>query len=162
MRSLSDLSISIAKEQDRNLRLMDVTLLEGACARSAYGFRMSKIIFDDATVVIAHPEIEHAQFVMASNVEQANVTRSLNVGLWKTADGYLIAAYILQEGAFSTPVELLRSKHRIKSVTYFPSPDSPSGKLGLLVDAAGDIALASLNWDHAVLSRTLFASKKQD
>ena len=187
-KSLSDLSITIAKSQKNNLALADVTLLKGPCANDAYAFRMAQIIFEDGAVFTAksddrfsysqdvtglakfgavpfpaeHPEVAQAQFIMASNVDTADITsekRSLEVGLWKLDEDYLVAAYIRQDGGFSVPVELVRSTQPIKSVTYFPSPDSHSGKLGLLESTPSGIALLSLGWDHTVLSKILIDGK---
>ena len=186
-KSLSDLSITIAKSQKNNLALADVTLLKGPCANDAYAFRMAQIMFGDGAVFTksndrftysqgetgltkfggvsfpaGHPEVAQAQFIMASNVDTADIAsekRSLEVGLWKLDEDYLVAAYIRQDGGFSVPVELVRSTQPIKSVTYFPSPDSHSGKLGLLESTPSGIALLSLSWDHTVLSKILIGGK---
>lgn len=185
--SLSDLQITIAAPQRDDLTLADITLLKGPCASAVYGFRMAQVIFEDGAVFTAqsndrfthaqqataptafggnaapgHPVIDHAMFIMASNVEVSgteNDKRALDVGLWKTGDDYLVAAYVRQGDGFGEPVELLRSKAPLRSVTYFPSPDSSSGKLGLLEKTGDRVALISLSWNHTAFSKNLTARK---
>lgn len=142
--TLADLSLSVA---DKQLVLQDLSLLAGPCADAVYSTRMGKLSFQE-DAPLDHPQIAGAKFVMAVNAD-----RALNVGIWQTADGYLLAAYLQREGGFSAPHALLRSRHPLKSVTYFPSPDSAAGKLALLVAAGGRNVVVSLSWDHTALSR---------
>jgi hypothetical protein len=186
--TLWDIAIAVAGEQQNNLSLANVSRLEGPCADQVYAFRMGQIFFEDGAVPDAgpgdrtawspngkgltnwsgeplsadHPELGQARFVMAVNVDRANIAnekRSLDVGVWKTSDGYLLAAFIRQQGSFSTPLELARSGRPIKSVTFFPAPDANSGRLGLVQDTGAGIALVSLDWHHAALSNTLRSAK---
>ena len=69
--------------------------------------------------------------------------------MWQAGETWLVAAFIRQQGGRnSAPVELLRSRKPIRSVSYFPSPDTNTGRLGLVVDDGKTIALVSLDWDH--------------
>ncbi|MCX7291909.1 hypothetical protein [Janthinobacterium sp.] len=180
-KTLSDFLIKITKNQENNLALSGITLLEGPCAYDIYAFRMTQIAFTDGSVFSArsnghftqspnvnglsnfwggplpidHPVLEQSQFIMASRVDGAYGKNSLNIGLWKTSADYLVAAFIQQEGGYSVPVELVRSKLPLRSVTFFPSPDSNTGTLGLLEHTESGIALISLHWNHAALSKIL-------
>lgn len=181
--SLADLSISIAKDQGKNLVFTSARLLQGPCAEGVHAFLMNMIAFNDGAVFSAnakgqfpatpkatglttfwgrpmtggHPLIQHAEFITGSKIGGADAQPSLNLGLWKTSEGYLVAAFIRRETGFSTPIELLRSKQQIKSVTFFPSPDTNTGGLGLVVNTENGIALLNLDWDHSSLSKAMAA-----
>lgn len=180
-KSWADLSITIAENQRSNLSVRTLELLEGPCAQHVHAFMMSQIAFDDGAVFSAkldrdfvylpnrnglssawagpprpaHPEIDKSTFVMATKVDGAFSKRSLNVGVWQTDDGYLVAAFIHEEGVFSELVELMRSKYPIRSVSFFPSPDSNSGTLGVTGEIGGNVALINMDWNHAAMSRVL-------
>ncbi|AXA92727.1 hypothetical protein DPH57_17180 [Massilia sp. YMA4] len=184
--SLSELSISVAGSQDR-LKLAHAALLQGPCASDAAATRMSLVLFKDGTVFAAHandrfshspnltgqklgihpagdphPALPQGRFIMASQVDKARTAageHALDVGVWQANGAYVVAAYTQHAGVFSAPVELLRSTQPIRSVTYFPSPDSNSGTLGLLADRGDSLASINLDWNHEALSRTLRAQK---
>lgn len=185
-KSLADLSITIAADQQNRLAFRGARLLQGPCADDVAAFRMSQIVLKDGAIFNAmsadgqfthapgltglanfgikpasseHPMIAQAQFIMAASVDGAYAQPSLDVGLWKTADGYLVAAFVRHENGFGTPLALLRSTQPINSASYFPSPDSNTGSLGLLVNSTSGIALVSLYWDHIALSKTLRGGK---
>lgn len=187
-KALTDFSIEVAKNQERNLMLSDVTMLEGPCASDVYAFRMAQIVFKDGAIFTANSSNQFAylrvgngftklgvdlapsarmgpernRLIMTSTVTSAGSDdgkRSLDVGLSKTDDTYIIAAYIRYGNRAAAPVELVRSTQPIRSVTYFPSPDSNSGKLGILRDGSEGVVLISLGWDHATLSQALTSEK---
>nr|WP_315254756.1 hypothetical protein [uncultured Duganella sp.] len=137
--SLAELPLAVVGQ---HLSLQDVSLLAGPCAEAVYSVRMGQLAFAAGTQR-AHPQIADAEFIMAVNAD-----RALDVGVWKTGAGYLVAAYVRQAAGFSAPVPLLRSTQPIKSVTYFPSPDAPGGKLSVLTRVDGAITLVSLSWYH--------------
>ena len=181
---IADFSIEIATTQKNNIRPADITILEGPCAGDVHAFRMTQIAFEDDAVFtagfngrftyapgqkgltkssrgkvsIGHPLIDQSTFMMATEIDSTSMrgeTRSLEVALWKENDSYFIAVYTRADSGFSVPVELARSAQSIKSVTYFPSPDSNAGKLGLVVSDGKQIALVSLEFDHVALSKSL-------
>jgi hypothetical protein len=187
-KSLLDLSIAVAGGQENKLSLVAVSWLGGPCADGVHAFRMSQVEFEDGAVytarsddrfvhapdvaglgnlrgeslATAQPAIDRARFIMAANVDMAGGAsgkRSLDVGLWQTSEGYLLAAYTRHGGGFGAPVELVRSRLPLRSVTYFPSADSNSGRLGLVEDTGSGVALVSLDWDHSALSKTLRSVK---
>lgn len=184
--SLADLSITIAADQQNRLVFRGARRLEGTCADDVAAVRMSQIVFKDGAVFnttstdgrythapgssglvnfgikpasTAHPAIAQAQLIMATSVDGAWAKPSLDIGVWQTGDGYLVAAFSRNDNGFGAALALLRSTQPINSVSYFPSPDSNTGSLDLLVNSASGIALVSLFWDHIALSKTLRAGK---
>lgn len=180
-KSLADLSVTIDKAQEKKLTLRSLKLVEGSCADKVHAFLMNMIAFNDGTVMVidakgrfsskqgytkttdfwnssppaGHPAIAQAEFVMASKIDGAAPKPTLNIGLWKTSEGSLLAAFVQREDGFSAPIELVQSKQQIKSVTFFPSPDTSTGSLGLLAITENGVALLSLDWDHSALSKSL-------
>ena len=186
--SLADLSITIAADQEKRFLPARVTLLEGPCADGVHAFRMSQFVFQDGAFYTAgldgrlvhatdtaglthfwsglfftdHPAISQARFSMAANVDfssKPDDTPLLRVGVWQAGETWLLAAFIRQQQGYSAPVELLRSRQPIRSVSYFPSPDTNTGRLGLVVDSEKTIALVSLDWDHDAITRTMRPAK---
>lgn len=186
--SLADLSITVATDQAKRFLLARVTLLEGPCAHDLQAFRMSQLVFSDSAVFTVqldgrlvhatapagltayqdgqratdHPEIKQARFIMAYDVDTTSTPGDrpvLRVGVWQAGGTWLVAAFIRRSGGYSEPIELLRSRQPIRSVSYFPSPDTNTGRLGLVADTGHGIALLSLDWDHSALSRTLRVAK---
>jgi hypothetical protein len=184
--SLAELSITVAGDQERP-KLANVALLQGPCAGDAVASRVGVVVFKDGVVFAAtsnerfshwphvtaqqlgirpvgdpHPALPQGRFLMASKVDETRAAtgeHALDVGLWQANGSYVVAAYTRHGGDVGTPVELLRSARPIRSVTYFPSPDSNSGTLGLLADHGDGVASISLDWNHDALSRTLRAQK---
>lgn len=186
--SLKDLSITIAPDQETRFLPARVALLEGPCADGVQAFRMSQFVFQDGAFYTAgidgrlvhatdtagltaywegqrftdHPQINQARFSMAANVgfsSKLDDAPLLRVGVWQAGDTWLVAAFIRQQQGYSVPVELLRSRQPIRSVSYFPSPDTNTGRLGLVVDGGKTIALVSLDWNHDAITRAMRAAK---
>lgn len=186
--SLADLSITMVTDQANRFLPARVTLLEGPCADGVHAFRMSQFVFQDGAFYTAgldgrlvhatdtagltqywnglfftdHPEISQARFSMAANVgfsSKADDTPLLRVGVWQAGETWLVAAFIRQQQGYSAPITLLRSRQPIRSVSYFPSPDTNTGRLGLVVDSGKTIALVSLDWNHDAMTRAMRAAK---
>lgn len=186
--SLKDLSITIAPDQEKRFLPARVALLEGPCADGVQAFRMSQFVFTDGVFYTAgldgrlvhatdtagltaywegrrftdHPQISQARFIMAANVDFSSKLDDaplLRVGVWQAGETWLVAAFIRQQQGYSAPVELLRSRQPIRSVSYFPSPDTNTGRLGLVVDSGKTIALVSLDWNHDAITRAMRAAK---
>lgn len=178
--SLQDLSIRLDAGQAGKLSRAYVYLYEGTCAGDIEAVRMTQIAFRDGAIfgersgklayqpeqrVLTNawnrpmpagaPVMDGAAFVMASHVDGGYGAPSLEVGLWKAADGYVVAAYIRRDTGFSAPIELLRSGQPTRSVTFFPAPDVNAGNLYLLIDTGQGVAQVALLWDHAAISRLL-------
>ena len=186
--SLQDLSITLATNQQKKFLTARVTLLEGPCANEVQAFSMSQFVFADGAFYTAgldgrlvhatdtagltaywegqrftdHPQINQARFIMAANVDFSSKLDDaplIRVGVWQTGETWLVAVFIRQQQGYSVPVELLRSRQPIRSVSYFPSPDTNTGRLGLVVDSGKTIALVSLDWDHDAMTRAMRAAK---
>lgn len=179
--SLQDFSITFAGSQSGKLAYAFVYLFEGACAADIEAVRMTQIAFRDGAIfgqkanrqyvympgqkvltnvpsqpmTATAPDIDGAVFVMASHVDGGYSSPALEVGLWKSADDYRVAAYIRYADGFSKPVELLRSGQPIKSATFFPAPDANSGHLYLLMDTGKTVAQLALYWNHDSFSQLL-------
>lgn len=179
--SMSDLSMTLAAGQAHTLRPEYIALLTGSCAQAVQGFRVNQIAFGDDAVfdigqegqltystrahglrrdqgvllAATHPEIPGARFIIADHVDGSAGRQALEVGIWQTGTDYLVAAYIRRDAGFSMPVELVRAAHAIRSVTYFPAPDTNAGRLGLLEEMDSGLAVVCVNWDHRALSRAL-------
>lgn len=76
------------------------------------------------------------------------------VGLWRDDRRSAVRAFSsLPDGGFTAPVPVLTSSLPLRSVTYFPAPDTPSGRLGLVQEGPrGETRLISLDWSHPGLS----------
>lgn len=72
------------------------------------------------------------------------------LGLWRDEGRSVVRAFSsLPAGRFTDPVPVLTSTLPLRSVTYFPAPDTPSGRLGLVQeDPRGGTRLISLDWSH--------------
>lgn len=185
--SLQDLSITLATNQQKKFLTARVTLLEGPCANEVQAFSMSQLVFNDDAVFTVqldgrltynpgttgltngwggpagsdHPQISQARFIMAANVDfssKQDDKHVLRVGVWQAGETWFVAAFVRQAEGFSEPVELLRSRQPIRSVSYFPSPDTNTGILGLVADTGHGVALVSLDWDHNAMSRAMRAA----
>lgn len=171
------------------MKLAGVAALEGPCAHDVAAFRTGLIAFQDGAVFAPAPgggfvrrpdasllpdpgapgpyernAMAQARFIVAAQVHALDTSagkRSMRVGLWQRGAEYVVAAYTLDDRGAAPPVELLQSVHPIRSVTYFPSPDTNTGTLGLVEETPDSIALVSLGWDHVALSRTFYADARK-
>lgn len=164
--------------KDQSLELVNATQLKGACANQLTKFRMSNLFFGDTAVVTlggqngldftlnqratlapdhemhasgGHPAWPNATFVMASPVDNSQPEAGVGtyVGLWKKGNESTVLAYRrASDGSFSTPSVVLTSSKPLRSVTYFPAIDSPSGRLGVVQENADSVLLLSIDWFH--------------
>lgn len=181
--SLGDLSITVIPSQKKNISVLGVSLLEGACVGEIYASRMGQVVFRDGEVfsenrdgswvysrnnrgvtLSSEHDFSHylstnqARLIMATRVDQDGMvgeSATLNVGVFQTSDSYIVAAFIKRENLYTSPVELVRSAKPVKSVTFFPSPDSNGGSLWLLQNSESETSVITLGWDHSALSKLL-------
>jgi hypothetical protein len=95
---------------------------------------------------------------MAARVDQdgmAGESATLNVGVFQTLDSYIVAAFIKRDNFYTSPIELVRSAKPVKSVTFFPSPDSNGSSLWLFQNSESETSVITLGWDHSALSKLL-------
>lgn len=182
-KSLDDLSITVFPNQKKNISLLGINVLEGACVEKIYASKMGQVIFNDGEVFarnsngnwiysgnekeltplagldsLHYPLISAASFIMASSVDQNGMndgSATLSIGIWKTVDSYIVAAFIKRNNVYTLPMEIVRSEKPLKSVTFFPSPDSNGGSLWLLQNSEKEVSIISLGWDHSALSKIL-------
>jgi hypothetical protein len=147
------------------------TMLSGPCASSVTAMVLDKVGLSDGKVYQANlggiapwpvayssmfnranldksqlPDIPNAQFVHAVAVEGRRYA-----GLWKQKDGSLIVDFKVPEaGGRAIDVRpLLRSRLPLRSVSYFPAPDTRSGGLYLVQEAApGQVRVIRFSWWH--------------
>jgi hypothetical protein len=106
-----------------------------------------------------HPAWDKGEFVMATRVDTRRssdgaVTDSF-IGVWKGRRGASTVGVFRREpdGSFSAPSVLLTSSLPIRSVSYFPSPDTPSGRVGVTQEAREGLRLVNASWSHPDLMK---------
>lgn len=105
-----------------------------------------------------HPAYENLAFVMATAVSKrfapdGKVIADNYAGIWRKGDMSVVASFSKSsDGSFTEPRVLLKSSLPLKSITYFPNPDSPAGSLGLIQERGKKITLISLHWSHPSLA----------
>ncbi|UUL82575.1 hypothetical protein [Sphingomonas qomolangmaensis] len=100
----------------------------------------------------AVPEAD-GDFLMADKMGTIKVGDRLvdtYVGVWKLPATTLVRAFQTEEDrAVGRPQTIFASRQPIRSITYFPSPDSPSGTLNVVMDAGKGAARAiEMGWQH--------------
>lgn len=93
------------------------------------------------------------QFLGATRVDYRKDDQGLvsdYLGLWRDGDRWTVASFS-QRGALNigTVKSLLHSTVPVKSVTYFPAPDTRAGQISLtLRDTAQSTSLLGFSWRH--------------
>jgi hypothetical protein len=158
------------------LRLEGVPLLlKGRCIASVTGYSMAGVYLGDLMISLVsgptavplpgparkavspyhpylesknpHPQWSAGTFVMAAHVGgRAGAEGTYYVGLWRGQGRYTVAGFWSREGGFSVPRKLLDSTLPLRSVAYFPAPDSNSGSLFLVQDMGGVLRLSRYFW----------------
>jgi len=111
-----------------------------------------KVTMPDA--VKEAPEIfDGGRFVMATKVQAVRISDDLYfdyLGLWSSSGTSVVASFRTSEkGGATMPRVLFRSSAPIKSISFFPSPDSPAGTISLaqIVDPES-VQLSTYRWNH--------------
>ena len=105
-----------------------------------------------------HPNLQGYSFVMATGISKAygpggTKTADHLAGIWRRGQGSVVASFArLSDGRFTKPRVLLASSRPLRSVSYFPNPDTAAGTLGLIQDNGGAINLITLRWSHRSLA----------
>lgn len=99
------------------------------------------------------PRLEGAPLVHAARVGHSRAAAGLvtsYVGVWRTGGKSIVASFrIAADGQASAPQPVFESDLPIMGVGYFPSPDSPSGQLGVVQQVdAGTARLLNYQWHH--------------
>jgi hypothetical protein len=101
-----------------------------------------------------HPELPGYSFAMATLVQRQFAPGGTPVadhyaGIWHKGDASVVASFSRPiDGAFTTPRPILTSAAPLRSISYFPSPDTPSGNLGLIQEGDRKIHLIAVRWSH--------------
>ncbi|WP_156116925.1 hypothetical protein [Massilia sp. 9096] len=182
-KSFDDLLFKVSPSQQKNILLLGINTLEGPCAGEIYASKMGQVAFSDGEVFSKnsdgewvyfrndpelmplssidpshYPSTNNASFIMASSVDQSSIkgeSSTLSIGIWRMLDSYIVAAFIKRKNVYMPPVEVARSAKPLKSVTFFPSPDSNGGVLSLLQNSESETSIITLGWDHSALSKIL-------
>lgn len=161
------------------VKVSSATVLRGACAKLVDAYMMGTVLFENGLSVTtqgyaarisngengerllrahrvikpgqAHPTYPGHKFVMATNLGFPDAKRRTFVGIWRGREGDVVASFSRQGDSFSVPRPLLRSPLPVRSVTYFPAPDTPAGTLGLVQEDRSGVTLYHLQWYHADL-----------
>lgn len=76
------------------------------------------------------------------------------LGVWRGSEISLVAGFFrAPDGSFSAPHVLVSTKSPVRSVSYFPSPDTPAGRVNLTVEADDGLLMYALSWNHPQLFR---------
>lgn len=174
-----ELQLAYVGDFKSNLSFLHVTVLSGRCAAFVTASKMGLLglsngdayqIRPDATVVpwnpafplFERPKLDHSEiprfrfatFVhaekIASRQTQAGLTKRY-IGLWKEKAGWLVAEFTVPagEGKAGDARPLLRSRLPLRSVSFFPAIDTPSGSLFLVQEGkARSVRLIRLDWEH--------------
>lgn len=97
------------------------------------------------------PTIPRATFLGAALFEQRNSPVGLKeryLGLWRQGGGALVATFEVVGGRASKPKPVLRSRVPVRGIGFFPSPDAPTGGIGLVQDTSPTVRLLTLEWNH--------------
>lgn len=108
------------------------------------------------TVVQAAPSAYHgARFVAATRVQYVSVAGELYsdyLGLWNSSDRSIVASFrVSAKGKSDEPRILFESSMPLRSVSFFPSPDAPSGTVSVSqVTSLNTTHLFTYQWNHSV------------
>lgn len=172
-------SIDILATGLDSLRLVSGTQFSGPCASSVRAIVMDQVQMIDGSVLArnASPPFAYESQNSRRAFEDAYDTRTAAekmlpklggtspldservnakisggnfVGVWQIGDEWLVAAFVQRaDRSFTTPSPILRSKLRVRSVQYFPSPDTPSGVLYVLQEQPDTrTRVLTLSWFH--------------
>lgn len=99
------------------------------------------------------PEFGDARFIHSEEFEVRRIGGGLErryVGVWQDGASWIVAEFKVSIGGeVSEPRPLLRSSLPLRSVSFFPSPDTNSGSLYLVREATeNEVRVARLSWWH--------------
>jgi hypothetical protein len=101
------------------------------------------------------PVWDAGEFGGAARVDSIRTTAGMYtyyLGVWRASGRSLLATFFrAPDGRFSIPKTLLQSQSPIRSVSYFPGIDSPSGAVWVTVESGDELAAYGLQWQHPQL-----------
>jgi len=108
--------------------------------------------YDNRTPAEKHlPLVDGSRLLSSVRVNSRKVGGDF-VGVWRVGNEWLVRSFSQREDrGFTTPRPVLTSRLPVRSLTYFPSPDSPSGRLELVQQQRdGRARSISFSWWHAL------------
>jgi hypothetical protein len=91
------------------------------------------------------PQVPNMRFVDADDYIQSE---GRFVGIWTDGSTWMVGSFRTSAGG-SRVRPLLRSRMPLRSVTFFPSPDTPAGQLWLVQDAGrNELSVITVDWMH--------------
>ncbi|SFG37585.1 hypothetical protein SAMN05518801_12055 [Novosphingobium sp. CF614] len=136
-----------------NMLFADGRIIGGDAVRGTVALR-SGVSFAGSMLAASdpHPQGGPGRFVMAYRVGYRRIDGQLitnYVGLWRTSSESQVRYFSTKSGGgFTTPRPLLTSSVPLRSVTYFPAPDTPSGTIKLVQAGSGTTRVIVLRWSH--------------
>lgn len=156
-------------------KLIENRRISGPCARSVKAFLVSTATLEsgegfdfdpqgavspreaasqlEPAVLAASAPAGHGQFVMATRVDGRNDPQGVltnYLGLWRKGNQWTVASFS-QRGKDNVGAvkPLLTSTVPVKSITYFPAPDTRSGQISLtLQETPRTTNLLGFSWYH--------------
>lgn len=157
-------------------RLVETEDLEGACAAFVVGYKMGqaalrtgegfeirdhKVIPNDrgevarpsvAFAALA-PDLGGAQLIAVDQVGYRRDGARLiadYVGLWQNSQGWMAASFFKAEGEDASDARIvLQSNEPLLGLSYFPAPDTPSGRLAVIQQLTEDkVRVIGFDWFH--------------
>lgn len=159
-------------------KLIELVDIEGACAASVNSFAAGMaalrtgeaFAIDENQAIISRgpataflvpaevadhvvPKLANAKFIAAARVDYRRyqgALRSDYIGLWQGKEAWIVAAFTEGDTKPHGPAKiLLTSQEPLRGVTYFPAPDTQSGRIGLVQQAdARTVRLIGYDWSH--------------
>ena len=137
----------------------NVQLADGRAFQEIYGTPDYKArdtsAFEDAydrrtEVERTRPRLEGTPLLSSDRVNSRRVGGDY-VGIWKVRKRWLVQSFsLLADGTFTQPRAILSSSLPLRSVMYFPGPDSPSGRLEVIqAQPNGSVFMLGFDWWHA-------------
>ncbi|WP_420607363.1 hypothetical protein [Novosphingopyxis sp.] len=162
--------------REQRFEIVEVIAVNGACAGNLQLYRMDNLLLANGSWVrrdaqndvgpreplsleediINHDEPHpraSGRFVMAFRVGYRRANEALitdYVGVWQKGNAAVVSGYSSSPATgFTTPRAVFTSELPIRSVSYFPSPDTASGRLGVVQEQTGGSArMIGIDWAH--------------
>lgn len=157
-------------------RLVEVEDLEGACVTFVVGYKMGqavlrtgegfeirdhKIIPNDraeaarpsAAFARLAPDLGGTQLIAVDKVGYRRDGPRLiadYVGLWQDQHGWMVASFFKADGEDASDARVvLQSKEPLLGLSYFPAPDTPSGRLAVIQQLSDHkVRIIGFDWFH--------------
>ncbi len=168
----TDLPVTIVPVSTLNswsFRLTRAYVFTGNCASKAEFYSLRRLVFRDGSA-LAIPESGGALTPAKGPADRPTAPRSIPtlngvtatatapvdamggrggdrfIGVWKQGRTSVLATFV--DGASAPPKRLASIDAEVVGITYFPSPDTPSGAIGLLQKRGKTWSAVNISWLH--------------